>query len=160
MSAVESPTPGGPVEPVGPVGHQGARVDITQRPALAINGWIGVAVIALCLAWLLRYGGDHSGWVWLPVVVLILVAASLESGYPNAAVLAAPEEMLPHRPWVETRKTDTGNASFRQMQCQSLQSSALNTVIADARIARALDCPGFRQERRQGELVVVTRRDS
>lgn len=85
-------------------------------------------------------------------------AASLESGYPNAAVLAAPEEMLPHRPWVETRETDTGNASFRRMQCQSLQSSALNTVIADVRIAGALQCPGFRQERRQGELVVVTRR--
>jgi SPFH domain / Band 7 family len=77
MSAVESPTSGEPVEPVGPVGHQGARVDITQRPALAINGWIGVAVLALCVAWLMFYGDDHSGWVWLPVVVIILVAASL-----------------------------------------------------------------------------------
>ena len=84
--------------------------------------------------------------------------ASLESGYPNAAVLAAPEEMLPNRPWVETRETDTGNASFRRMQCQSLQSSPLNTVIADARLARALQCPGFRHERGQGNLVVVTRR--
>jgi len=86
--------------------------------------------------------------------------ASLESGHPNAAVLSSPEEMLPNRPWVETRETDTGNRSFRRMQCQSLQSSPLNTVIADARLARALQCPGFRQERRDRDLVVVTRRDS
>ena len=24
-----------------PVGHQGARVDIAQRPAFAVNGWLG-----------------------------------------------------------------------------------------------------------------------
>ena len=36
MSTVESPRPSGPV------GHQGARVEIAQRPAFAVNGWFGV----------------------------------------------------------------------------------------------------------------------
>ena len=33
-----------------PVGHQGARVDIAQRPAVAVNGWLGVIVLAACVA--------------------------------------------------------------------------------------------------------------
>ena len=33
-----------------PVGHQGVRVDIKQRRALAINGWLGVVVLAGCVA--------------------------------------------------------------------------------------------------------------
>ena len=33
-----------------PVGHQGARVDITERPAVAVNGWFGVLVLAACVA--------------------------------------------------------------------------------------------------------------
>jgi hypothetical protein len=64
-------------QPVGPVGHQGARVDIAQRPALAVSGWFGVIVLGLCVAWLLRYGQDNPQWVWLPVLVLIVVTASL-----------------------------------------------------------------------------------
>jgi regulator of protease activity HflC (stomatin/prohibitin superfamily) len=77
MSTVESPATDGPEQPVGPVGHQGARVEITQRPALAINGWFGVAVLAALAAWLIFQGQDHPGWVWLPVVVAVLIAASL-----------------------------------------------------------------------------------
>ena len=33
------------------VGHQGARVEIDQRPAFAVSGWIGVAVLAGDIAW-------------------------------------------------------------------------------------------------------------
>jgi hypothetical protein len=60
-----------------PVGHQGARVDIAQRPALALNGWLGVIVVAAAawLAWLCIQHG--SGWLWLPLLVFILVLASL-----------------------------------------------------------------------------------
>jgi hypothetical protein len=60
-----------------PVGHQGARVEITQRPAWALNGWIGVALLALC-AWafvLLVKAG--SGWIWLPILVFVLVVTAL-----------------------------------------------------------------------------------
>lgn len=33
-----------------PVGHAGIRVEIHERPAWAINGWMGVLVVAACIA--------------------------------------------------------------------------------------------------------------
>ena len=33
-----------------PVGHSGTRVEIHERPAWAISGWLGVLVIAVCIA--------------------------------------------------------------------------------------------------------------
>jgi hypothetical protein len=62
---------------VGPVGHQGARVDITQRPALAINGWLGVLVLAGCVEGALLTGRHDRGLLWLPLVVFALVVTSL-----------------------------------------------------------------------------------
>ncbi|MDX6357353.1 MAG: hypothetical protein QOH37_407 [Nocardioidaceae bacterium] len=63
---------------VGPVGHQGARVEIEQRPAATLNGWFGVLVVAALIGvtwWLLRAG--INGWVWLPIVLALLVVTSL-----------------------------------------------------------------------------------
>ena len=77
MSTIATPGNNPSGRPVGPVGHQGTRVEITQRPALAVNGWFGVVVLAGCVAWLLAYGQDHTGWVWLPVVILVVTTASL-----------------------------------------------------------------------------------
>jgi len=71
MSTVESPGS------VGPVGHRGARVDITQRPAIAINGWLGVVVLAGCVAGMVRAGQHHRGLLWLPLLVFVLVITSL-----------------------------------------------------------------------------------
>ncbi len=60
-----------------PVGHQGARVDITQRPALAVTGWLGVVVIGGG-AWAAVIAAQHqSGWLWLPILVCALVISSL-----------------------------------------------------------------------------------
>jgi len=71
MSTVETP---GIAEPVG---HQGARVDITQRRAIAITGWLGVLVVAGCV-WAMVIAAQHrSGWLWLPLVVSVLVLTSL-----------------------------------------------------------------------------------
>jgi regulator of protease activity HflC (stomatin/prohibitin superfamily) len=71
MSSTDSP------DTVAPVGHQGARVEITERPALALSGWLGVVVLAACI-WGGVIGAQHSsGWVWLPVVVGVLVITSL-----------------------------------------------------------------------------------
>jgi regulator of protease activity HflC (stomatin/prohibitin superfamily) len=71
MSTVESPII------AEPVGHHGARVDIKQRPALAINGWLGVVVLAGCV-WGAVVAGQHKSWiVWLPVVVFVVVISSL-----------------------------------------------------------------------------------
>ena len=33
-----------------PVGHTGTRVEIHERPAWAINGWLGVLLAAACIA--------------------------------------------------------------------------------------------------------------
>jgi regulator of protease activity HflC (stomatin/prohibitin superfamily) len=71
MTTVASPSS------VGPVGHQGARVEITQRPAIAVTGWLGVLVLAGAVWAAVVTAQDHSAWVWLPVVVAILVITSL-----------------------------------------------------------------------------------
>jgi hypothetical protein len=60
-----------------PVGHQGARVQIAQRPALAINGWLGVIVLGASVWWAVVAAQQHSAWLWLPLVVAVLVITSL-----------------------------------------------------------------------------------
>ncbi|HET9649856.1 MAG TPA: SPFH domain-containing protein [Microlunatus sp.] len=60
-----------------PVGHQGARVDITQRPALALSGWFGVILLAICSSAGVVLLGDHTEWLWLPALVFALVVTSL-----------------------------------------------------------------------------------
>ena len=71
MTAIKSPGS------FGPVGHEGARVDITQRPALAINGWLGVLALAGS-AWASVVAAQHyRGWLWLPLLVSVLVIAAL-----------------------------------------------------------------------------------
>jgi SPFH domain / Band 7 family len=59
------------------VGHQHAAVDISQRPAIAVSGWFGVAVLAVS-AWGMWLAVKHDlGLLWLPIVVFALVATSL-----------------------------------------------------------------------------------
>ena len=70
MTIAESPA-------AAPVGHQGARVDITERPAFAVNGWFGVIVLAGCLAGAIVAGKDGTPWTVLPALVFVLVFASL-----------------------------------------------------------------------------------
>jgi regulator of protease activity HflC (stomatin/prohibitin superfamily) len=66
-----------PTDTVAPVGHEGARVEIRERAALALTGWLGVLVLAACI-WGGVVAGQHSsGWVWLPIVVGVLVVTSL-----------------------------------------------------------------------------------
>ncbi len=60
-----------------PVGHQGARVDIKQRPAFALNGWFGVIVLAACVAGIVLAAQHRHGLVWLPIAVFVLIAVSL-----------------------------------------------------------------------------------
>jgi hypothetical protein len=64
-------------EPVAPVGHQGARVEITQRPALALSGWFGVILLAACGYAVTVLLGDNNGWLWAPLLVFALVVTSL-----------------------------------------------------------------------------------
>jgi regulator of protease activity HflC (stomatin/prohibitin superfamily) len=60
-----------------PVGHQGARVDITQRPAVAISGWLGVVVLAGSVEGMVLTSRHDHGLLWLPVLVFVVVIASL-----------------------------------------------------------------------------------
>jgi hypothetical protein len=62
----------------GPVGHTGGRVEIDQRPALAVNGWLGVVVVVGCVAVLVQLNPDDHPWpFWLVTVAAALVATSL-----------------------------------------------------------------------------------
>ena len=71
MSTVTSPID---AEPVGP---QGAQVDITQRPALAVSGWLGVLVLAGTVWWIVAGDQQHLGWLWVPALIFVLVISSL-----------------------------------------------------------------------------------
>ena len=76
-AATQTPAAAAPVPAVAPVGHQGARVDITERPAFAPNGWFGVIVLAGCIAGAVVAGKDGTPWIVLPIVVAVLVATAL-----------------------------------------------------------------------------------
>ena len=71
MTAIESPAA------PRPVGHQGARVDITQRPAVALNGWLGVVVLLACVAGMVLSAHDAVAVIWLPILVFVLVVTAL-----------------------------------------------------------------------------------
>src|SRR5262245_24844752 len=59
------------------VGHQGARVEIAQRPALAVNGWFGVVVLAGCVAWVVLGAQAKSDLLWIPILIFALVISAL-----------------------------------------------------------------------------------
>jgi len=60
-----------------PVGHEGARVDITERPVLTVNGWFGVVALAVCVGGMILAGQNSPKWLWLPIPVFVLIATSL-----------------------------------------------------------------------------------
>ena len=71
MSIAESPSN------AAPVGHQGARVDITERPVAAVNGWFGVLALAVCVGGMILAGLNSTQWLWLPILVFVLIGTSL-----------------------------------------------------------------------------------
>ena len=74
MSEQEHPT-----SVVEPVGRQGARVEIQQRQAAMITGWLGVAVLfGLAAATYAAIQTQAGGWVIsLPIIAFCLVASSI-----------------------------------------------------------------------------------
>ena len=60
-----------------PVGHEGARVRISEYPAIAVNGWLAVLVVGGCVAAMVLTAQHKSAWLWLPLVVSVLVITSL-----------------------------------------------------------------------------------
>ncbi len=66
-----------PEPAVTPVGHAGAGVQISERRAWSVSGWVGVVLVVGCggLVWLLL--DNAPGWAWLPLLVGIVLALSL-----------------------------------------------------------------------------------
>lgn len=62
-----------------PVGHEGARVAIRERPALMVNGWIGVIVLFVCAGLTVLAVENKAGGlvVAAPIVVFVLVTTTL-----------------------------------------------------------------------------------
>ncbi len=63
--------------PAVPVGHQGVRVDITERPAVAVNGWFAVVLLLALIAVMVVVAQHSSEWLWAPILAFVLVATSL-----------------------------------------------------------------------------------
>ncbi|MGA2469096.1 MAG: SPFH domain-containing protein [Solirubrobacteraceae bacterium] len=61
-----------------PVGHSGTRVEIHERPALAISGWFGVLVLAACIAAaVLVSQGSAAVYAFAPVLAAVVILTSL-----------------------------------------------------------------------------------
>src|SRR5579875_1498910 len=60
-----------------PVGHQGGRVDIAQRPALALPGLLGLLVLGGCIAGAVVAAQQGSHLLWLPILAGVLLVSSL-----------------------------------------------------------------------------------
>lgn len=65
------------VTPVGPSGHLGGRVDVSQRPAKAVTGWFALVVLGGTIFGAVRAGEDHTPWLWLPLAASLLVISGL-----------------------------------------------------------------------------------
>ncbi len=61
----------------GPAGHQGARVEIAERQALRVTGWLGVGAVAVCVL-ITNVALRHSSiWAWVPIAAGVIIALSL-----------------------------------------------------------------------------------
>jgi regulator of protease activity HflC (stomatin/prohibitin superfamily) len=61
-----------------PVGHEGTRVEIQQRPAVMITGWLGVVVLLGCVAGtVVAVLAQAGGWTAVPIVAFLVVLSTL-----------------------------------------------------------------------------------
>jgi regulator of protease activity HflC (stomatin/prohibitin superfamily) len=61
-----------------PVGHQGTRVEIHERPAWTISGWAGVLLVAVCIAACFPLAaGSIPALTVVPIAVGVIVLLSL-----------------------------------------------------------------------------------
>jgi hypothetical protein len=61
-----------------PVGHEGVRVEIRQRPAAMVSGWVGVGVLLGCVAATAVLVNDQAGiWTALPIIAFFAVLSTL-----------------------------------------------------------------------------------
>jgi len=72
MSTTESPIN------AAPVGHEGIRVDITERPAFVVSGWFGVVLLLALIAVMVVVAQHSAKWLWIPILFFALIASSLD----------------------------------------------------------------------------------
>jgi len=61
-----------------PVGHMGTRVEIRERQAWSLSGWLGLLVVAACIAaCVLLAHSSIKGLITVPIVVAVIVLSSL-----------------------------------------------------------------------------------
>jgi hypothetical protein len=61
-----------------PVGHSGTRVEIRERPAGAINGWLGVLFVAMCVVAVVLLAGSSAPAIAVaPGVIAVVILTSL-----------------------------------------------------------------------------------
>jgi regulator of protease activity HflC (stomatin/prohibitin superfamily) len=81
MSTLETPGTPTPEQPSNvssePVGHEGARVRISQRPAFSVNGWFGVLVLLACVGGFILSIQHDPSLLWSPILLFVLVLSSL-----------------------------------------------------------------------------------
>jgi regulator of protease activity HflC (stomatin/prohibitin superfamily) len=67
-----------------PVGHEGARVEIAERPARAVSGFFGVlAILAFIAIAIVVANTSEPAWLILPVVLAALTLQSLVIAAPG-----------------------------------------------------------------------------
>ena len=67
-----------------PVGHQGARVEIHERPARSASGWLGVVVVLACVGAVIGLAYTPvRGLIAIPILIGLVVAASLAIVQPG-----------------------------------------------------------------------------
>lgn len=69
-----------------PVGHSGIRVEISERSAFAVSGWLGVVAVAACLAAVVTLS-HTSAWAIAPGAVAVVILASLVVVQPGQTVV-------------------------------------------------------------------------
>ena len=66
------------------VGHQGARVEIQERPARATSGWLGVLVVLVCIGAVIGLAYTSvRGLVAIPILIGLVVGVSLAIVQPG-----------------------------------------------------------------------------
>jgi regulator of protease activity HflC (stomatin/prohibitin superfamily) len=71
-------------EPAKPVGRDGARVEISERSAWAINGWLGVLVVLICIGICIPLASSSvPGLIAIPIFVAVMIASSLAIVQPG-----------------------------------------------------------------------------
>lgn len=67
-----------------PVGHAGARVEIRERPAWTLPGWLGVIALAVCLGVAIALGfGPVPGVLAVPALLFVVILQSLVTVQPG-----------------------------------------------------------------------------